>query len=102
MARDVLTETIRSTPLTSARDAVLLFPTLTSAQIATPEYYHGVPGVLKNAFDWLSRPPRDSALNGKVAALMGASPGITESRSSGLVVLTEAPPSCSRRVQPDT
>jgi chromate reductase, NAD(P)H dehydrogenase (quinone) len=45
--------------------------------IATPEYNHGVPGVLKNAIDWLSRPPRDSALNGKVAALMGASPATT-------------------------
>ena len=45
--------------------------------IATPEYNHGVPGVLKNAIDWLSRPPRDSALSGKVAAVMGASPGMT-------------------------
>jgi chromate reductase len=45
--------------------------------IATPEYNHGVPGVLKNTIDWLSRPSRDSALNGKVAAIMGASPGIT-------------------------
>jgi chromate reductase len=45
--------------------------------IATPEYNHGVPGVLKNAIDLLSRPPRNSALNGKVAALMGASPGTT-------------------------
>jgi chromate reductase, NAD(P)H dehydrogenase (quinone) len=45
--------------------------------IATPEYNHGVPGVLKNAIDWLSRPPRGSALNGKPAALMGASPGMT-------------------------
>jgi chromate reductase, NAD(P)H dehydrogenase (quinone) len=45
--------------------------------IATPEYNHGVPGVLKNTIDWLSRPPRDSALNGKVAAVMGASPGMT-------------------------
>src|SRR5262245_15963893 len=44
--------------------------------IATPEYNYGVPGVLKNTIDWLSRPPRDSALNGKVAAIMGASPGI--------------------------
>ena len=43
--------------------------------IATPEYNHGVPGVLKNTIDWLSRPPRDSALNDKVAALMGATPG---------------------------
>jgi chromate reductase, NAD(P)H dehydrogenase (quinone) len=45
--------------------------------IATPEYNHGVPGVLKNTIDWLSRPRRDSALNGKVAAVMGASPGMT-------------------------
>jgi len=45
--------------------------------IATPEYNHGVPGVLKNTIDWLSRPPRDSALNGKVAAVMGASRGMT-------------------------
>jgi chromate reductase len=45
--------------------------------IATPEYNHGVPGVLKNTIDWLSRPPRDSALNGKVAAIIGASPGMT-------------------------
>jgi len=45
--------------------------------IATPEYNHGVPGVLKNAIDWLSRPPRGSALNAKPAALMGASPGMT-------------------------
>jgi chromate reductase, NAD(P)H dehydrogenase (quinone) len=48
--------------------------------IATPEYNHGVPGVLKNAIDWLSRPPRDSALNGKVAAVMGASPASPEPR----------------------
>lgn len=45
--------------------------------IATPEYNYGVPGVLKNTIDWLSRPPSDSALNGKVAAVMGASPGMT-------------------------
>ena len=45
--------------------------------IATPEYNYGVPGVLKNTIDWLSRPPRDSALNGKVAAVMGASQGAT-------------------------
>ena len=56
------------------RDAIRLADALL---IATPEYNHGVPGVLKNAIDWLSRPPRDSALNGKVAALMGASPGMT-------------------------
>jgi len=44
--------------------------------IATPEYNHGVPGVLKNAVDWLSRPPKGSVLDGAVAAIMGASPGM--------------------------
>jgi chromate reductase, NAD(P)H dehydrogenase (quinone) len=45
--------------------------------IATPEYNHGVPGVLKNTIDWLSRPPRGSALSGKPVGLIGASPGAT-------------------------
>jgi chromate reductase len=44
--------------------------------IATPEYNFGVPGVLKNAIDWASRPPRGSALQGKPAAIMGATPGM--------------------------
>jgi chromate reductase len=44
--------------------------------IATPEYQHGVPGVLKNALDWASRPPDRSPLLRKTAAIMGASPGM--------------------------
>jgi chromate reductase len=44
--------------------------------IVTPEYNFGVPGVLKNAIDWASRPPRGSALQGKPAAIMGATPGM--------------------------
>jgi chromate reductase len=43
--------------------------------IATPEYNHCVPGVLKNAIDWASRPPRNSVLTGKPVAIMGASTG---------------------------
>jgi len=43
--------------------------------IATPEYNYGVPGVLKNAIDWASRPPGKSVLEGKPAALLGATPG---------------------------
>jgi chromate reductase len=43
----------------------------------TPEYNHGVPGVMKNAVDWASRPARDAALNGKPVGLIGASPGQT-------------------------
>lgn len=43
--------------------------------IATPEYNRGVPGVLKNAIDWASRPPLGSPLTGKPVAIMGASTG---------------------------
>ena len=57
--------------------------------IATPEYNYGVPGVLKNGIDWLSRPPRDSALNGKVAAVMGASQG-TAGTARGQLQLRQA------------
>jgi chromate reductase len=45
--------------------------------MATPEYNHGVPGVMKNAIDWASRPPRSAVLSGKPVGLIGASPGIT-------------------------
>jgi len=44
--------------------------------IVTPEYNYGIPGVLKNAIDWASRPPSTSPLGGKVALLMGASTGM--------------------------
>ena len=43
--------------------------------IVTPEYNYFVPGVLKNAIDWASRPYGDSAWSGKPAAIMGASIG---------------------------
>ena len=43
---------------------------------ATPEYNYSVPGVLKNAIDWGSRPYGDSAWQGKPVAVMGASVGM--------------------------
>jgi len=43
--------------------------------IATPEYNWSVPGPLKNAIDWVSRPITTSPLQGKPAAIMGASTG---------------------------
>ena len=45
--------------------------------LVTPEYNNSMPGVLKNAVDWLSRPPADIAkvFGGRPVALMGASPG---------------------------
>jgi chromate reductase len=41
----------------------------------TPEYNYSIPGVLKNAIDWGSRPP-DQPFNEKPIAIMGASPGV--------------------------
>lgn len=45
--------------------------------LVSPEYNNSVPGVAKNAIDWLSRPPKDIArvFGGKPVAIAGASPG---------------------------
>ena len=45
--------------------------------LVTPEYNNSIPGVTKNAIDWLSRPPADipKVFGGKPVAIIGASPG---------------------------
>jgi chromate reductase, NAD(P)H dehydrogenase (quinone) len=45
--------------------------------LCTPEYNNSMPGVFKNAIDWISRPPADieRVFGGKSVAVMGASPG---------------------------
>jgi chromate reductase, NAD(P)H dehydrogenase (quinone) len=44
--------------------------------IATPEYNSSIPGALKNALDWASRPFPDNSLRGKPVAVIGASSGL--------------------------
>lgn len=56
-------------------EAVERFKEAIALLIATPEYNYGVPGVLKNAIDWASRPAGRSPLAGKPVAGMGAAPG---------------------------
>ena len=51
----------------AAADAVLF---------VSPEYNYSIPGVLKNAIDWGSRPPATAVWGGKTAAIVGASPGM--------------------------
>jgi NAD(P)H-dependent FMN reductase len=52
--------------------------------LVTPEYNNSIPGVFKNAIDWLSRPPKDipRVFNGRPVALIGASPSLGGTRFS--------------------
>lgn len=52
--------------------------------LATPEYNNSVPGVFKNAIDWLSRPPDDipRVFGGRPVGIMGATPGMGGTRLS--------------------
>jgi NAD(P)H-dependent FMN reductase len=61
-------------PVATLKDAIAAADGLL---LVTPEYNNSIPGVLKNAIDWLSRPPADigRVFGGKPVALMGASPG---------------------------
>lgn len=68
------TDEARPEPVRHLKDAISRAQGLV---IATPEYNYSVPGVLKNAFDWASRPAKGSPLNRKPIAIMGASTGMS-------------------------
>jgi chromate reductase, NAD(P)H dehydrogenase (quinone) len=86
---ELVVETIRGVPLydgdleetqgipervTALKEAIAVADGLL---LVTPEYNNSIPGVFKNAIDWLSRPPADikRVFGGKPVALIGASPG---------------------------
>ncbi|HYH78480.1 MAG TPA: NADPH-dependent FMN reductase [Longimicrobium sp.] len=61
--------------------------------IASPEYCYGIPGVLKNAIDWVSRPGYKSVLVNKPVAIVGAS-GSTVGTARGQIHLRDVMFSC--------
>lgn len=68
-------------PVTSLKDRITHAD---GVLIVTPEYNSSIPGVLKNAIDWLTRPPQDipAVFGGKAVAIMGATPGMGGTRLS--------------------
>lgn len=68
------TDEQRPEPVRHLKDAIARVQGIV---IATPEYNYSVPGVLKNAIDWASRPAKGSPLNRKPVAIMGASTGMS-------------------------
>jgi chromate reductase len=69
--------------------------------IATPEYNSSIPGQLKNAIDWASRPLRDNALWGKPVAVVGASTGMFGAVWSQAEVRKTAAASGARVIETD-
>lgn len=71
---DVETESGIPAPVAALKDHIAAADGLL---LVTPEYNHSIPGVFKNAIDWLSRPPADSArvFAGKPVGIIGATPG---------------------------
>ncbi len=59
----------------TVRDLKRALERASAVLIVTPEYSYSIPGVLKNALDWASRPAGRSAIRGKPVAMMGASVG---------------------------
>ena len=66
---------LEAEPPQAVRDAKALIQQSQCVLLVSPEYDYGVPGYLKNAVDWLSRPTGDQTLVGRPMAVMGASTG---------------------------
>jgi len=63
---------------------------------AVPEYNYSIPGGLKNALDWISRPPPQSPLRGKPVAMVGAASGMSgtiraQTHLRNILVYSDAP-----------
>ena len=66
---------LERTPPDSIREFKQKIRAADAILIVTPEYNYSIPGVLKNAIDWASRPSGDNAFEGKPVAIMSASTG---------------------------
>ena len=69
-------EDLESAPPAAVQDFREALEAADAVLNATPEYNASIPGVLKNALDWASRPFPDNALRDKPAAVIGASTGL--------------------------
>jgi len=69
-------EDLESTPPEPVRDFFAAIEAVDALLIATPEYNSSVPGALKNAIDWASRPFPENVLRYKPTAVIGASTGL--------------------------
>jgi chromate reductase, NAD(P)H dehydrogenase (quinone) len=69
-------EDLESTPPAAVQDLLDAIEEADALLIATPEYNASLPGALKNALDWASRPFPDNVLRDKPAAVIGASTGL--------------------------
>jgi len=83
---------------TEPETVTVLKETVTNSQLViifTPEYNYGIPGGLKNAIDWLSRPMRDGCLIGRYVAIANVGPpslsgeNVRENLSRSLEALTD-------------
>jgi chromate reductase len=72
----IFDEDLESTPPEQVRELFEAIEQADALLIATPEYNASVPGGLKNALDWASRPFPDNVLRGKPSAVIGASTGL--------------------------